>query len=123
MVQLTYDPEVASYRELLDVFFSMHDPTTLDRQGPDTGTQYRSAIFYHEVSQQATAEALIQELAVKGLWSAPIVTEVTPLDAFYPAEGYHQEYFRRNAQQPYCQYIIAPKVAKLRKEYLTGLKA
>ena len=123
VVQLTYDPEIVSYRELLDVFFSMHDPTTLNRQGPDQGTAYRSAIFYHDVSQQATAEALIQELALKALWSGPIVTEVTHLEVFYPAEGYHQEYFRRNAQQPYCQYIIAPKVAKLRKEYLVRLRA
>ena len=123
VVQLTYDPEVVSYRNLLDVFFSMHNPTTLNRQGPDEGTQYRSAIFYHDVSQQATAEALIQELAAKRLWSDPIVTEVTPLEAFFPAEDYHQEYFRRNAQQPYCQFIIAPKVAKLRKEYLARLKA
>jgi len=123
VVQLTYDPKVVSYRELLDVFFSMHDPTTLNRQVPDEGTHYRSAIFYHDGSQQATAEALIQELAVIGPWSDPIVTEVTPLEAFYPAESYHQEYFRRNAQQPYCQYIVAPKVAKLRKDYLTRLKA
>ncbi len=122
VVQLTYDPEVVSYKELLEVFFFMHDPTTLNRQVPDEGTQYRSAIFYHNGSQQATAEALIQEMAEKGLWSDPIVTEVTPLDVFYVAEGYHQEYFRRNAKQPYCQIIIAPKVAKLRKEYLARLK-
>ncbi len=123
VVQITYDSEVISYRELLEVFFAIHDPTTLNRQGPDDGTQYRSAIFYRDVPQRVTAEAIIHELAAKGLWSEPIVTQVTPLETFYPAEGYHQEYFRRNAQQPYCQYIIAPKVAKLRKEYLARLKA
>ena len=123
VVQITYDPEVVSYRDLLYIFFSMHDPTTLNLQSADKGTQYRSAIFYHEESEKATAEAVILELTAKGLWNDPVVTEVMPLEDFYPAEGYHQEYFRRNTQQPYCQYIIAPKVAKLRKEYLARLKA
>ena len=122
VVQITYDPGSVSYRERLEVFFSIHDPTTLNRQYPDDGTQYRSAIFYHDVSQRVTAEAIIQELAAKGLWSEPIVTEVTPLETFYLAEDYHQEYFRSNAQQPYCQYIIAPKVAKLRLKYLARIK-
>ena len=122
VVQVTFDPEVLSYRELLEVFFSIHDPTTLNRQDPDVGTQYRSAVFYHDAAQQAAAEAVIRELSEKGLWRDPIVTEVTPLEAFYRAEGYHQEYYRRNTYQPYCQFIIAPKVAKFRKEYLAKLR-
>ena len=123
VVQLTFDPEVVSYRDLLDVFFTIHDPTTLNRQGPDVGTQYRSAIFHHDESQLATVEGFIQEVKEKGIWRAPIVTEVVPFKVFYPAEDYHQEYFRRNSRQPYCQFIIEPKVAKLRKEYLARLKA
>ena len=123
VVQITFDPAVVSYRELLGLFFTMHDPTTLNRQGPDSGTQYRSAVYYHSAEQKAVAEEAIAELTASAVWSAPIVTEVAPSDVFYPAEEYHQEYYRRNLGQPYCQVIIAPKVAKLRKEYLAALKA
>ena len=123
VVQITFDPAVVSYRELLGLFFTMHDPTTLNRQGPDSGTQYRSAVYYHSAEQEAVAEEAIAELTASAVWPAPIVTEVTPIDVFYPAEEYHQEYYRRNLGQPYCQVIIASKVAKLRKEYLAALKA
>ena len=123
VVQITFDPAVVSYRELLGLFFTMHDPTTLNRQGPDSGTQYRSAVYYHSAEQKAVAEETIAELTASAVWPAPIVTEVTPIDVFYPAEEYHQEYYRRNLGQPYCQVIIAPKVAKLRKEYLAALTA
>ena len=123
VVQITFDPAVVSYRELLGLFFTMHDPTTLNRQGPDSGTQYRSAVYYHSAEQKAVAEEAIAELTASAVWPAPIVTEVAPSDVFYPAEEHHQEYYRRNLGQPYCQVIIAPKVAKLRKEYLAALKA
>lgn len=122
VVQVTFDPAVISYREILEVFFAIHDPTTLNRQGADVGTQYRSAIFYHSAEQKATAETLIAELNAAGLWQRPIVTEVTPFQVFYPAEGYHQEYFARNPHQGYCQFVIAPKVAKFRKQHLAKLK-
>ncbi|WP_273842092.1 peptide-methionine (S)-S-oxide reductase MsrA [Rubrobacter calidifluminis] len=123
VVQLTYDPGVISYREILEVFFTVHDPTTLNRQGPDVGTQYRSAIFYHDEEQRRTAEEVISEFEEKGVWEDPIVTEVTPFEAFYPAEEYHREYFRNHPDQPYCRVVIAPKVAKFRKQYLERLKA
>lgn len=123
VVQLTYDPGVISYREILEVFFTVHDPTTLNRQGPDVGTQYRSAIFYHDEEQRRTAEEVISELEEKGVWEDPIVTEVVPFEAFYPAEEYHHEYFRNHPDQPYCRVVIAPKVAKFRKQYLERLKA
>lgn len=123
VVQITFDPQVISFRELLEVFFTIHDPTTLNRQGPDVGTQYRSAIFYHNDSQKAIAEEVIRELNAAGIWDAPIVTEVVPLRAFYRAEAYHQEYFKRNPAQPYCRVVIAPKVAKFRQRYLEKLKA
>lgn len=123
VVQLTYDPGVISYREILEVFFTVHDPTTLNRQGPDVGTQYRSAIFYHDEEQRRTAEEVISELEEKGVWEDPIVTEVVPFEAFYPAEEYHREYFRNHPDQPYCRVVIAPKVAKFRKQYLERLKA
>ncbi|MBX6763846.1 MAG: peptide-methionine (S)-S-oxide reductase MsrA [Rubrobacteraceae bacterium] len=123
VVQLTYDPGVISYREILEVFFTVHDPTTLNRQGPDVGTQYRSAIFYHDEEQRRTAEEVISELEEKGVWENPIVTEVVPFEAFYPAEEYHHEYFRNHPDQPYCRVVIAPKVAKFRKQYLERLKA
>jgi len=123
VVQLTYDPGVISYREILEVFFTVHDPTTLNRQGPDVGTQYRSAIFYHDEEQRRTAEEVIFEFEEKGVWEDPIVTEVTPFEAFYPAEEYHREYFRNHPDQPYCRVVIAPKVAKFRKQYLERLKA
>ncbi|HEV8338787.1 MAG TPA: peptide-methionine (S)-S-oxide reductase MsrA [bacterium] len=122
VVQVTFDPSVISYRELLEVFFTIHDPTTLNRQGADVGTQYRSAVFTHSPDQQAVAAEVIAELEGARLWDGTFVTEVTPFRAFYPAEAYHQEYFRRNSYQPYCRAIIAPKVAKFRKQYLAKLK-
>ena len=121
-VQVTFDPSVISFRELLEVFFTIHDPTSLNRQGADVGTQYRSAIFYHSPEQKATAEQVIQELGEQQVWSKPIVTEVTPFQEFYPAEAYHQEYFKNNPYQGYCLAIIAPKVAKFRHKYLEMLK-
>lgn len=123
VVRVTFDPDVISCRDLLKVFFAIHDPTALNRQGPDVGTQYRSAIFYHNHEQRETAERLIEELEKQGIWDAPIVTEVVPFQAFYPAEDYHQEYFRRNPNQPYCRAVVAPKVAKFRKEHMGRLKA
>jgi len=122
VVQIRFDPDVIAYRDLLKVFFAIHDPTTLNRQGGDVGTQYRSAIFYHTAEQKAVAEETIGELTAAQLWDRPIVTEVTAFTAFYPAEDYHQEYFRRNPSQPYCQAVVAPKVAKFRKQYLQRLK-
>jgi peptide-methionine (S)-S-oxide reductase len=122
VVQLTFDPAVISFRDILGVFFAIHDPTTLNRQGNDVGTQYRSAIFYHSPEQKAIAEQVIAELNAAGLWPRPIVTQVTPLEAFYPAEEYHQEYFARNPTQGYCQAVVAPKVAKFRKQFLDRLK-
>ncbi len=123
VVQLTFDPAVVSYAELLDLFFVIHDPTTLNMQEPDYGTQYRSAVYYHSPEQRDAAEAAIAGISERGVWPQPIVTEVTPLAAIYPAEEYHQQYFRRNPSAGYCRAIIAPKVAKLRKEHLTLLKA
>lgn len=122
VVQVTFDPGVVSYRELLEVFFAIHDPTTLNRQGGDTGTQYRSAIFYHTPEQRETAEQVIAEVSAAEVWDAPIVTEVVPLTEFYPAEEYHQNYFARNPNQPYCRVVVAPKVSKFRKHYLDRLK-
>jgi peptide-methionine (S)-S-oxide reductase len=122
VVQLTFDPDAISYRDILNVFFAIHDPTTLNRQGPDVGTQYRSAIFYHSPDQKAAAEQVIAELDAAGIWPRPIVTEVAPFEAFYPAESYHQEYFARNPNQGYCQVVVAPKVAKFRKQFLDRLK-
>lgn len=123
VVQVKFDPRQISYREILEVFFSVHDPTTKDRQGPDVGPQYRSVIFYHDEEQRRTAEEVISELEARRVWERPIVTELAPFTAFYPAEEYHRDYFRRNPGQPYCQVIIAPKVAKFRKEHLQRLKA
>ncbi len=122
VVQLRFDPAVVSYRDLLQVFFTMHDPTTLNRQGADVGTQYRSAIFYHSEAQEAAAKQVVEELTASGLWEDPVVTELVPLDTFYPAEADHQEYYERNSTQSYCQAVIAPKVAKLRRQYLDKLK-
>ena len=123
VVQVTFDPEVVSYREILEVFFAIHDPTTLNRQGADVGTQYRSAIFYHTPEQRETAERVIAELQEAGLWgSSRIVTELVPFKEFYPAEEYHQEYFARNPGQGYCQFVVAPKVAKFRQKYFEKLK-
>jgi len=122
VVQVTFDPSVASFRELLEVFFTIHDPTTLNRQGADVGTQYRSAIYYNSPEQKSTAESVINELNAANIWSAPIVTQVEPLQEFYEAEPYHQDYFENNPSQPYCQIVVAPKVAKFRKAYLEKLK-
>ncbi|MDP8939863.1 MAG: peptide-methionine (S)-S-oxide reductase MsrA [Actinomycetota bacterium] len=123
VVQVTFDPEVVSYREILEVFFTIHDPTTLNRQGADVGESYRSVIFYHDEEQKRVAEEVISDLEAEGRWADPIVTEVTPFSEFYVAEDYHQEYYRNNQYQPYCQVVIAPKVAKFRKQYLEKLKA
>jgi peptide-methionine (S)-S-oxide reductase len=123
VVQVTYDPAEVSFREILEVFFTIHDPTTLNRQGADEGTQYRSAVFYHGPEQKETAEQVIAALEAEGVWDDPIVTEVTPLDTFFPAEAYHQQYFRNNPGQGYCQVVVAPKVSKFRKKYLDRLKA
>ena len=122
VVQITFDPAAITFRDLLDVFFTIHDPTTLNRQGPDSGTQYRSAIFYHTPEQQRTATQVIAELNAARLWDDPIVTTVTKLDRFWPAEEYHRDYFRRNPNQAYCRAVVAPKVAKVRKTYLDRLK-
>jgi peptide-methionine (S)-S-oxide reductase len=122
VVQIKFDPTVVSFKELLEVFFTIHDPTTLNRQGADVGTQYRSAIFYHTPEQREIAEQVIAELNAARVWDAPIVTEVTPFTAFYPAEVEHQEYYQRNQGQPYCRAVIAPKVSKFRKLYLEKLK-
>jgi peptide-methionine (S)-S-oxide reductase len=123
VVQITFDPSVLPYRELLQIFFAFHDPTTLNRQGNDLGTQYRSAIYYHSPEQERTAREVIEQLRRDGTWDDPIVTEVTPLDRFYPAEEYHQQYFQRNPTRMYCQAVVAPKVAKLRREYADRLRA
>jgi peptide-methionine (S)-S-oxide reductase len=122
VVQVAFDPGVVSFREILEVFFVIHDPTTLNRQGNDMGTQYRSAIFYHTAEQQTVAAQVIAELGKAGLWQDPVVTEVVPAAVFYVAEDYHQEYFARNSYQPYCQFVVAPKVAKFRKRFLDKLK-
>jgi peptide-methionine (S)-S-oxide reductase len=123
VVQVTFDPRVISFRELLEIFFTIHDPTTLNRQGADVGTQYRSAIFYHSPEQKETAEQTIKELNAEGIWDAPIVTEVVPLTEFYVAEDYHQEYYAQNPSQPYCRAVVAPKVAKFRQKFLEKLKS
>jgi peptide-methionine (S)-S-oxide reductase len=123
VVQVTFDPAVVSFREILDVFFAIHDPTTPNRQGADVGTQYRSAIFSHSPEQKQIAEQRIAELNSAGIWDAPLVTEVVPLQAFYPAEDYHQGYFRANPGQLYCQAVVSPKVAKFRKQFVTKLRS
>jgi peptide-methionine (S)-S-oxide reductase len=123
VIQVTFDPGVIAYREILDVFFALHDPTTLNRQGGDVGTQYRSAVFYHNPEQQRIAEERIKELNAEGIWPQPLVTEVVPLTAFYKAEDYHQGYFRLNPGQGYCQAVISPKVAKLRQKFAAKLKS
>jgi peptide-methionine (S)-S-oxide reductase len=121
-VQVTFDPSVISFREILEVFFATHNPTTLNRQGPDVGTQYRSAIFYHTEQQKTTAETVIAELDQEGIWDAPIVTQVESFKAFYMAETYHKEYYKRNSNQPYCQQVITPKLVKLQQHFLGKLK-
>ncbi len=122
VVQVTFDPDIISYRDLLEVFFTMHDPTTPNRQGPDVGTQYRSAIFFHTPEQRSEAEQVIAAIQDAGIWDDPIVTEVVPFEELHPAEADHEDYFRRNPEQGYCRVVIAPKVAKLRKHYLDKLK-
>ena len=121
-IQITFDPERIPFSDILDIFFSVHDPTTLNRQGADVGTQYRSAIFFHTPEQQRAAQEKIAELNAKQLWKNPIVTEVTQFEAFYPAEDYHQEYFANHRFQPYCMMVVAPKVSKFRKQHVTRLK-
>lgn len=121
-IQIHYDPEVISYDQLLDVFFHTHDPTTLNRQGADTGTQYRSAVFFHNEAQKAAAKKMIEELNKSGAFDAPIVTTLEPMKKWYPAEDYHQEYFELNAQQPYCRIVVGPKVAKFQQRYQALLK-
>jgi peptide-methionine (S)-S-oxide reductase len=122
VVQVTFDPARISFRDLLEVFFVIHDPTTPDRQGNDVGTQYRSAIFYHSPQQQAEAEAIVRELDDDKAFADPIVTEIVPAERFYVAEKYHQEYFENNPNQPYCRFIVAPKVAKFREKFARRLK-
>jgi peptide-methionine (S)-S-oxide reductase len=122
VVQVTFDPRVVSYRDILDVFFATHDPTTLNRQGPDEGTQYRSVIFYHTPAQKEAAEQRIAELNAAGVWDRPLVTQVAALETFYPAEDYHQGYFQQNPTEPYCMAVVSPKVAKFRKRFTDKMK-
>lgn len=121
-VQVTFDPGQISFRDILNVFFTIHDPTTLNRQGADVGTQYRSAVFYHDDAQKETAEAVIRDIEASSVWDNPVVTEVVPLQEFYPAEDYHRDYYNRNRDKPYCSLVIEPKVAKLRKHFTDRLK-
>lgn len=121
VIQIYFDPQIVSYKELIEIFFTVHDPTTLNRQGNDMGTQYRSAIFYHNDNQKIVAEEVMDNIGREGIWNNPLVTEITALDKFYPAEKYHQNYYNENSEQPYCQFVIAPKVAKFRKMYLEKL--
>jgi peptide-methionine (S)-S-oxide reductase len=123
VVQLKFDPAAVSFRELLEVFFVIHDPTTLNRQGNDTGTQYRSAIFYHSDEQKRIAQDFINQLTLDGAFPDPIVTEVTPATEFYVAEAYHQNYFRSHSEQPYCHYVVAPKLMKFRKSFAAKRRA
>jgi peptide-methionine (S)-S-oxide reductase len=123
VVQIKFDPNVISYKEILQVFFATHDPTTLNRQGNDVGTSYRSAIFYHTDEQRRIAEEVIREITEEGVYDDPIVTEIAPFDKFYIAEDYHQEYFANNPNQPYCAAVVAPKVAKFRKKFVDKLKS
>ena len=123
VVQVRFDNSVIDYATLLQVFFTIHDPTTLNRQGADVGTQYRSVIFYHDPAQEQVARAVIADLGAQGVWVAPIVTEVLPLPTFYPAEPYHQDYYRQNPYQGYCQVVISPKLAKLRERHAGLLRA
>lgn len=123
IIQIRFDPRVISFGEILEIFFGTHDPTTLNRQGNDTGTQYRSAIFYHSPEQEATAKEVIEQLTKDKIFNAPIVTEVVPASTFYIAEHYHQEYYVRNPSQPYCAYLISPKIAKFRQQFAHKLKS
>jgi len=121
-VQITFDPQTIPFRDLLEIFFAIHDPTTRDRQGPDVGPQYRSAIFYHDEEQRRTAEQVIAALEAAGTWKAPVVTELVPFTAFYPAEPYHRAYYRRHPEAAYCRVVIDPKLAKLRERFAHRLK-
>jgi peptide-methionine (S)-S-oxide reductase len=121
-VQLTFDPSVISFKEILEIFFATHDPTTMNRQGPDFGTQYNSVIFYHDEMQKATAVAVIDELNKEGIWDKPIVTKVMPATTFYKAEEYHKDYYTRHPESAYCQQVITPKIAKLQQRYYSKLK-
>lgn len=120
--QIFFDPTVISYKEILEIFFTMHDPTSLNRQGADVGTQYRSAIFYHTLEQKAIAEKLIEELNAEGIWNKPIVTTLEPLNVFYNAETYHKDYYKKHPKEPYCQAVIAPKIAKLQHRFIDKIK-
>jgi len=122
VIQIRFDPAVISFKEILQIFFTVHDPTTLNRQGNDIGTSYRSAIFYHSDEQRRVAEEVIAEFTAEGVYDNPIVTQVEPFDKFWPAENYHQEYFANNPSQPYCAAVVAPKVAKFRQKFLSRLK-
>lgn len=122
VIQITFDSSVVSYRQLLQIFFATHDPTTLNRQGADTGTQYRSVIFYHSIKQKEAAESIIKALTNERVFDGPIVTQLEAAVAFYMAEDYHQNYFRNNAQQPYCRVVIHPKMNKFRKDFADWLK-
>jgi len=122
VVHITFDPDVISFKQILEIFFTMHDPTTLNRQGPDTGTQYRSVIFCHDDEQKSIAEQVIKEITEEKLWDAPIVTKVEPFKAFYEAEDYHKDYFKHHPEQAYCRIVIAPKITKLQKIYYSMLK-
>jgi peptide-methionine (S)-S-oxide reductase len=122
VAQIAFDPAVISFKEILQIFFSTHDPTSLNRQGADIGTQYRSVIFYHDDEQKAIAEGVIKEFNDEGAFDAPIVTQVEPLKTFYKAEDYHREYYKRHPEQPYCRVVIAPKIAKFRQLYLSDMK-
>ena len=123
VVQIRFDPKELTFKELLQVFFTVHDPTTLNRQGGDVGTSYRSAIFYHSEEQRQVAEQVIAEFTAESIYDNPIVTEVTPFERFWPAENYHQEYFANNPNQPYCAAVVAPKVAKFRQKFVSRLKS
>ena len=123
VIQIRFDPAVISFKEILQIFFTVHDPTTLNRQGNDIGPSYRSAIFYHTDEQRQIAEEVIAEFTAEGVYDKPIVTEVKPMDKFWPAEDYHQEYFANNPNQPYCAAVVAPKVAKFRQKFLSRLKS
>ncbi|HUK84902.1 MAG TPA: peptide-methionine (S)-S-oxide reductase MsrA [Candidatus Acidoferrum sp.] len=120
--QIFFDPKVISYKEILEIYFTIHDPTSLNRQGADVGTQYRSAIFYHNQNQKATAEALIKELTIEAIFDKPIVTSVEPLKIFYNAETYHKDYYKKHPKEPYCQIVIAPKIAKLQQRFFDKIK-
>ena len=122
VVQVKFDPEITSFKEILEIFFTIHDPTTLNRQGADVGTQYRSAIFFHSEEQEEQARQVVAQFETGGIWSNPIVTEIVPIGTFFPAEDYHQEYFQRNPNQGYCQMVVAPKVAKFRQKFAHKLK-